>query len=276
MPEVSALSERGLACAEVERLLALEVALSDELQAKTTELAAGRKRAAEAVVDGAASEPSAALGELRDRIELLPFVLDETRRKRRSAILRVWKVEAEGLQAEVAQLRQKAETHLRKTAALLQELREHEQTSFVMERNARLAVIRASGVYPDLAVQAMLPGESVSEKMSAEIGQREHRVRELLKRQPVESGLIEVSGQVPDLIAAVTRDPFVIGPPLPSLRQWAEEGVRRERERRKGISDRWGPRAVSFIPVDAPVPFRLVWQRGELVAGECGAGVEES
>jgi len=186
----------------------------------------------------------------------LSSAIDAARRARHTAIVAAWHAEAELKREQAAQLRDEANVRQERTDALLGELREHEGIDYVPGFNPAI-VGPAGGLShpPTYGLDASCP-RTMQLRYQADALDKE--ADELMRRKVRNSGAV-TGGDATELLAAVLRDPFRMGPTLVQIAKWIAGAEPPARERWAEV------RRSRHQPADdaAWTPtFALAWKAG--------------
>jgi hypothetical protein len=250
--------ERALA--EVRRLNDQELALAELHQTKSIALAGLRAERGDEVL--AAEDPASAARDSGRRVsamvEELESLGDASRRareRRLAGLPAVFIAEADSMDRLAERLEEQAAQLEAESNRLRAALEKHDDwryspaQPFVAERTvggqiggAPLVVDARGPRYERLRVEARVLRTGSAQ---ARIG------------RPHMAGGIEADS-LDELFAAVHSDPLRVGPAVPEIASWAAEAIEKEKRRRSRI-DSTGD---GFVPLDAPMRFKLVWSGG--------------
>jgi len=216
-------------------------------------------QAVDAALAGADIDPGTIDGLVRDqsRTLVLSAAIDDTRRRRASAIADLYSAEAEALRGRAAKQHTAATEHEARTVDLLAAVSDH-------EGGARYELVRAADVPPGIAADPSPWQVPTSMRMRRDVDRVLAEADRVAGMDPLGPGGVDAEvrtvAEVVDAVAAL--DPSNIGPRLDTVADWAAVHVAPLLARlARGIDWSEEPEPVDRVRV------ALAWTSGQVTSG---------
>jgi len=208
--------------------------------------------------DAAAGEISAQVRALEVKLEALAQAAAAARNERLEAIRALHNAQADELEYRAAALEAKATENEDAVRERRKDLAKIAGCEFV----TKLELVRAQRLAGLL--DGGTPSMPIFDTLREEAKAFHRRAAEARLQEPNRAGSIE-GNSLDDLLATIYSEPARLGPSVESAGAWFEQTAAKERAGRGRVDS-----GDTFVPVDAPMRFRLTWARGEIVPAESG------
>ena len=279
---------------EVQRLHLAELELSDKRLTLAAALPAAEADAGVATLDrflageGTVTAAGDQLQARQAELKALDAAIQEARERRKKAILAVFAAQARPLRVKAAELRAEADRRQPRTDDLLRQLEEHEECRYIVDptrrplshlprdprssQDARTYVgdrladgpFRPPAVVDDPGLTVVYVTASRTQLLRNEAADLDRRAEALEQRAVPAAGqlLAETTAALLDQVRGL--DAMVLGPPLPSVLEWASVAEAKQR----GRLARLRPHHDNF---GARLSLTLVWADGRVDAARSRA-----